>query len=64
MCICGVLGASRMLSDVCMWSSRCIKDSGWADIDSSNGLLTPPKWDVGAEVKDGDHWVKTSSPFS
>lgn len=56
MCVRAVLGASRMLSDVCMWSSRCIKGSVWADTnDSSNGLLIPPKCDVGAEVKDGAH---------
>ena len=61
MCVSAVLGTSRTLF---VWSSRCIKDSGWADTnDSGNGLLTPPKWGVGAEVKDGAHWVRTSPPF-
>lgn len=40
------LGVPRMLSDSC-----------WA-----NGLLKLGKWDMRAEVKDGAHRVKASSP--
>lgn len=42
--------------------SRVLGDSCWAEASHSNGLLKLGKWDVGAEVKDGAHGVKASSP--